>query len=57
LPPIRRVIIQKESNDDNSCNKCPISPIGHWCNELYGNEFGPSMINEERNLNVHQGGL
>jgi hypothetical protein len=46
-----------ESSDYNRCNKCPIPQISHWCNELYGNEVDPSMINEEINLTMHQGGL
>ncbi len=28
---------------DNTCNKCPISKIGRWCNDFYGNEANPTM--------------
>jgi len=51
------VIIQKEFNDVDRCNKCPIPQIGCWCNEFCENEANLPMRNGEKSMTMHQGGL
>ncbi len=41
------MIIQKEFNDDDGCNKCPTPQISHWHNELCENDANPPMRNKE----------
>jgi hypothetical protein len=35
------MIIQKEFNNDDGCNKCPTPQISHSHNELCGNDANP----------------